>query len=360
MPDKTVDFNLDESPFAAEWGLYGVALVNFLVNFTVACYLVYWRNWAPIRAKQLDFLLLSSASGWIWLIGAMSATRTIPQVGAMLSCNFWAFWVQFCFGALMWCACIILRMYRLYVIMIATKMRMNVSNPRAWMYGRLVMVCSPVILFCIIATATNAVPIVPQPTSAGVYVDLCSMEWWALYSLMVFCIVYLLLVVWLMVQLRRIRKFLNEFRETKIAFWCVVISGVFYAVIHVMAWQKKVWGRVLCVAMILVMVNVSYWLILGPTVIGRWFNPEAFLAKFHADKDYQPNSTTKKENSSTKHNMSINPLAKASSRKSEGQSDRTEESEHNQSEFEVRMTENEFSVVPAGEIAGNEDGPEEA
>ncbi|KJE90372.1 hypothetical protein, variant [Capsaspora owczarzaki ATCC 30864] len=265
----------------------------------------------------------------------------------MLLCNFWQFWIQFAFGALLWLGCIILRMYRLYAILIVTNMRMNIKNPRLWMYARLAALCAPYFIFATIATALNATPVVSQPTSAGVNVEMCLMDSWALYMLVALCFVYLVPPVVLMYKLRNIRKFLNEFRETKFAFWCIVTGTIVYGFVTVMSWHNKVWGRVLCVAIILVMLNLSYWLIIGPTIVGRYFDPDATLAKFNAEKDYHPSSSSSKQNSASgkKHHSSskkpISHRSDSSSRQpSEGITSGTDGTE-----FEVRLSQHEFSVV---------------
>ncbi|KJE93460.1 hypothetical protein CAOG_04248 [Capsaspora owczarzaki ATCC 30864] len=338
------EFNPNEMPYTAEWVVIGIAIVNFIVNASVAAYLLYWRNWPPIRAKQLDLFLLSAFAGWSWLLGAMSVMRLIPQVGAMLACNFWTFWYQFLFGSLLWIVCIIMRMYRLYVILVASRMRMSIAkNPRLWIYIRLVALCIPYITFAIIATAVDANGAKPQPTTDGYMQELCSLRSWALYVLFMLTTCYLAVCAFFIYKLRNIRKFLNEYRESKIAFGCIVFLFIVYIVIHVGSYQRQVWGRVLATCLILVTINVAYWVFVGRIVYGRWFNPEEFLAEFQATKDYEYNSTSKQSKSKGTKSVKSNP---DTSRSSTEQKSNVE----NQSEFEIRAEGGTFALTTMEEV----------
>ncbi|KJE93623.1 hypothetical protein CAOG_04382 [Capsaspora owczarzaki ATCC 30864] len=287
-----VEVNLDGSPTGGDWAMMILALVNIVVNLIAISYLVYWRTWAPIRAKQLDLLIISTSASFIWLLGTFSATRIIPQTGGMLECAFWSWWVQFVFGALLWISCIILRMYRLYVILIKTQMRMNsMKHPQVWMYTRLAVISVPGLIFFIAMTAIGASYIEPQPTLEGPFMKLCTMDTYAVYGVFAVSVAYMVPCVILIYQLRNIRKFLNEFREAKIAFACIVSCVVVYGVIFVAAWQLRVWGRVLAAMIILFIINVCFWTIVGRTIYGRLFHPEAFLEEFNQNKQKEVSTT---------------------------------------------------------------------
>lgn len=287
---KVVEWTYDPSP--AEWGLMIFAMINFGINAISWVYLIYWRDYPPIRAKQIDILLMSAVAGWLWFLGALSSTRVIPQRGAMLACSFWAFWVQLMFGAVLWISCLILRMYRLYTILIEGRVKANLmKNPKRWLYSRLAIIVFPVFVATLLFTGLDADRAVSTLTSTGEYKDLCIFQPWALYFSFIVALCYFGVAIYFIYALRSIKRFLNEYKESKLAITCLIIGFFIYALAHLQGFQYQVWGRVLCCAVILLMVNISYWSLVGSVIYGRFFHPVETLDRFIASKDYNTDST---------------------------------------------------------------------
>lgn len=77
---KVVEWTYDPSP--AEWGLMIFAMINFGINAISWVYLIYWRDYPPIRAKQIDILLMSAVGKSKW------KNKTHTQ-GLSLNLNGW-------------------------------------------------------------------------------------------------------------------------------------------------------------------------------------------------------------------------------------------------------------------------------
>lgn len=290
-------------PTSSEWGLMIFSIINFLINAASAVYLVYWRSYPPIKAKQLDLLLLGAAASWSWYLGSLSAQRVIPQRGIMLVCSLWLFWIETVLGSALWISCIILRMYRLYTILIQSGFKANImKSPRWWLYSRLSIIIFPAFTLAILSSGLNANAPSPTLIATGEYRDLCYMQAWCLYFWFLLALFYLITAIVLTFQLRNIRKFLNEYRESKFTLACIIVGFASYLSILALNYHSKVWGRILSSAIILAMLNISYWSLIFKVLYGRLFKPQEFLDDFMASKDFGPNhisNSSKKSSKST-------------------------------------------------------------
>ncbi|KAL5039364.1 hypothetical protein RTP6_006534 [Batrachochytrium dendrobatidis] len=107
------------TPQAATTFLLGT--ITLLINVIAFFLALYNMDYPPLRAKQLLLVGLGLMGGCCWFYGFMLAAGLLIVPDLLPSCPFWTVVVQISLGSLTIVTTILLRLYRLFRVIVQTK-----------------------------------------------------------------------------------------------------------------------------------------------------------------------------------------------------------------------------------------------
>jgi hypothetical protein len=246
--------------------LVGLGCIPFVAaNVVMLCNLKY----QPIRQKNVDLTVASSAGGLIWLIATIIINRHFGpiKVGGSAICLLWDFWLQGALGFALWLNCLNVHLYSLHRILV-----LKHKNFKYWLLPLLIMEL-PMLAFCIAGSIFHASRRNESNTDCSV------VTWWAVvYALLL--LLYFFLFVFLAFRLRKVRTHYNEFGIIRkggvIAMFLYLLSLVYLATDG----NKKVVGRCFLTFSVATAVFYYFWARNATVVYAVLFNKADFLVRW--------------------------------------------------------------------------------
>lgn len=130
--------------------MIGLAVIPFVLGNVV---MLWQRNYLPIKYKRVDATVISSIGGLIWIAATIVVNGHFNREKSTLwtVCTLWTFWLQLGLGFALWLNCLIVRMWRLYRVIILAK---KTTERHFWI--PLLVLLLPVLVFCVFASAQGA------------------------------------------------------------------------------------------------------------------------------------------------------------------------------------------------------------
>ncbi|XP_011270471.1 hypothetical protein CAOG_08830 [Capsaspora owczarzaki ATCC 30864] len=286
-----------------EWILISYTIAVFFFDLLMVGYILYHREYKPLKAKQLDLVILSLIAGWFYMLGTLQARWVLPHSGVFSNCAFWGIAAQLMLGGYLWIVAVLFRLYRLNYILLNPQIRKKARHP-AWMYLRLFLFWVPGILLCLIAIGTGGVSHDSLPKDDGTFTgDMChsNKDWTK--GFLGLALVYFLVMLYYAFRLRNIRLSFNEFAYTKYLGVVVLVAFSVYGIVLMLDYDYYLWGRIVIGYIVLLCTQAFFCFQIGSPVWGCMFDRENYAHQFRMNmsKDATPSARKQQQSSSKQH-----------------------------------------------------------
>lgn len=135
-----------------DYAITAITGFTSLILLIASVFVIYARNYEPVKNKQVHILLPSVYSGIIFILSSLVVnnhyTRDADSFWGL--CVFWAFWVNLVLGLGPWLSCLVIRPFRL---LYTFKYRKAVTPKRAFFMLSIMNI--PYLIYAVFAQAFN-------------------------------------------------------------------------------------------------------------------------------------------------------------------------------------------------------------
>ncbi|KAI8325055.1 hypothetical protein GQ54DRAFT_295690 [Martensiomyces pterosporus] len=268
----------------AEFILFYVMAALNLMNIPMIVYSVIYRSYLPIKAKNVWITGGIGIGGIIFNFSFNVTLGMIGYKGWYEPCRLWSAWLWFTFGMGFILSFVNLRLVFYYRIFISRKTHTYekftvLKFLRRW--WPFFLLWSPTLVSSILAE------ILPDTWTIRSIIDhgtrTCDFNFNYVYWVFTYMGVQILVAWGFYFRMRSIAKAFNEFRMaiwTLIFFTVVLVCDV---LINCLKGSVYSWGRITLCLVNTILLNMHFWLILGPPIYGHIFKREETLKKFLAE-----------------------------------------------------------------------------
>ncbi|KAH6563530.1 hypothetical protein BASA50_002562 [Batrachochytrium salamandrivorans] len=261
----------DLGPEASTLLVIGIVTLSIdIIAFLIA---LYNQDYPPLRAKQLFLVGMGLVAGCLWFFGFMHAAGMFVLSGFFSNCPLWTVVVQISLGTQLVLITIMLRLYRLYRVIVQQKPISGLDFRFWW----------SVILLPMVLTAAIALIL---PSEDVNYLDpatgVCQFNYVFKFAIMgvVFITIIIVGVFMLFVQSKIHISAFNEFRENRILFTIALVTLFVNFFCNVTSLYRSSWAQVSVAIIDLVAVHLNFWILLFGPLYACYFNREDYLMDF--------------------------------------------------------------------------------
>ncbi|KAI7833611.1 hypothetical protein BX661DRAFT_177231 [Kickxella alabastrina] len=251
------------------------------IKFLAVLYMLWNRNYPPLKAKNLTIMTLVMVASVIWFVGDLQTNGHIPLANTHLTnCKAFGIWGRLLFGVCLQNSLISLRAYILYRVF----GRSLTSHSLALYIPYFMYLMCLVIFGVVMQILKPAITIEYRPD-----IDLCSHANGfvvAMFSIIAATVIIGLAVHW---KIRRIKSSFNENREMIVAYVIVLFVLLFTAILSATRrkYIRDVRLRIIFTSLSHFMTNSMWWLIMAVPLYKCAFDRERYLtqwiSKLHKD-----------------------------------------------------------------------------
>lgn len=218
------------------------------------------RKYFQVQGGAL-LILASSACGLLWIASQFVVNVHFPRRGKFLrTCALWSFWLQLAFGFWLWFVCLIVRLYRLYLLCTSRNL---LKHRRTWSL-HIPILWSPALVFSLIATAVHA----SKFDGSGSCVD-CKLDpAWKWSSFLVVPLCYFLILAALLFRSKGQKDYMlaTEYEHTTENLLMAFVIFLLYSVAHITKAEMEVSGRCFLTFCVCSVVFLHFWVRMGRPV----------------------------------------------------------------------------------------------
>ncbi|KAI8914471.1 hypothetical protein EDD86DRAFT_87424 [Gorgonomyces haynaldii] len=259
-----------------------IVVEMFVYALSCAAFALVWRNrdYAPFKSKQLPLLTIGLVAGFFWSVGTMEGVGILTLDG----CVFWTVFLQYCFGVHLYLTVFIVRLLRLYWVMI------RLEGPDLLHHCLIALSWVPSLIMGIVAAAMGSDAITPNPVFKGI-TKVCIYNWGPLFAfLFIWTLLQLVVLAYLNHRLISVKKAFNEYRETR---WALLVMSVTVLVIFALKMAgapKSIAGKVIICFIQMISAISLFWSSFGWTLYGFFFYKDQQLEEWKRSfrDDYLP------------------------------------------------------------------------
>ncbi|KAI8914470.1 hypothetical protein EDD86DRAFT_87423 [Gorgonomyces haynaldii] len=262
------------SPLSAWWKVSilvsGVIVLG--LTWLAMIFALIWRDYPPLKSKQLDILCVALIASTCWWIGIVFSFGTFEGIPFFSSCVFWDVWMQSVFGAQLYISTFSMRMLRLYYVLIRHK---TPSEQPLRFYGTLGLFYLPSCILAILPIIWPGKLITVEPVLVPL-VYACDFNIGYVAAFEVWLLIHISYLLYLNWKLSQIRKAFNEFRELQIALYAFIFLIFLEVVGYVLNFKDTTHGKIILSLMEAV---TAVWLVLVPIlppIYGFIFDKEGY------------------------------------------------------------------------------------
>lgn len=250
--------------------------VYLLIGIALS-YAWFHRRYPPLKAKHIGLLITAFIGCCFWWVGLIQTSGLVPTVGSRV-CVVWSLWVEYILGVMVLMYSLTLRLHSLYHCFI---LRKPLSQRRHFL-ATLVYFC-PIMCVGIYALAVpeDTVRDVENSMEGGNGFD-GDCRWKpVLQFLALFAILLAMtMLFWLIRELRSLRRSINEFTESLVAFigagMCITLNFL----ILFLGLTHNSWALMTLLILHLLVVVLYFGMVVGPPLYGYIRYPEVCLRRF--------------------------------------------------------------------------------
>ncbi|KAJ1901434.1 hypothetical protein LPJ66_000803 [Kickxella alabastrina] len=279
----------------------------YSIDFLAVVYMLWNRNYPPIKSKNVIIMTLLMTVSIVWFIGDLQSNGHLPLANTPLTnCKAFGMWMRVLLGAGGMCSLIALRAYGLYRVFFLFKPYHSMG------------LYLPFFLYWICAVIVGLILQFLKPAITTQYVgfiDLCEFHNTFLALLFVFLWLSLFMVVAAHWMIRNIKSSFNEGREMMVT--CVIMFTVLLTATVVNysrpQYPLEVYLRIFVTSIDHIATNSLWWLIMGKSLYKCVFYRQRYLdqwiyklRKDGLQKEYEVDSNasmTNEHESSNSYNM---------------------------------------------------------
>ncbi|KAI8319725.1 hypothetical protein GQ54DRAFT_24910 [Martensiomyces pterosporus] len=262
--------------------ILGIQLAVVLSNFPAVIYLVWNRNYPPIKAKQVWITAALGCSIVPLSLSTSVVDGATTQTGVFKDCHSWATWGLMFFGLGPVFSLANYRLVSYYRVFVAHKLY-SFRRRRNWKefvkcYWPLAVFFSPALVSCIVTQ------ILPEDMAAAlrIYNDTPTCLFRMNYAFWLAAYLFAqIFVSWVLYFLMRgIAKSFNEFKTVLPSLLILTCSLAAYTTVVGLGGMAYVWGRSLSALTFSVVLNSYFWLIVAKPIFGHMFWRDRCLRDF--------------------------------------------------------------------------------